>query len=888
MQYSTLKTEEALAKVVSDPLRGLSQKQAELRLKQFGFNEITQKKKKSAISLFFNQFKSFIIYILLFAVALSIFSREFVDAAVIIFILLFNAIFGFIQEYKAEKAIDALKKLSGQRIQVIRDGKNQTIEAKELVVGDIILVEEGTKIPADARLIEVSRLSVLESSLTGESNAVSKHTKHILGNISINDQKNMIFSGTLVTSGRGKAVVVATAMQTQIGKIAKVMQEEDDEMTPLQKKLDTLGSYIGISTIVICIIIFFVGIYKAGLIALLLDGFVSNFFLSHATKEWLLVAVSLAVAAVPEGLPAIVTIALAIGVKRMIRRNALIRKLPSVETLGETTVICSDKTGTLTKNEMTVREVWTNNKLFTISGEGYSPEGLISPKISNLDIAVFEYAAACTNASLQPKVVGDPTEAALLVSAQKAHCEFSLERVDEQPFDSERKMMSVLLKDTKGKLIVASKGAPEHILAQCTKYLENGKVQILTPKKKQEILSQNQKMAMKALRVLAIAYRPATKQEQNYEHDLIFVGLQGMIDPPHAQVKDALARCADAGIRVIMITGDNPHTAKAIATEIGISGDVVTGTEFANMTDSQKNSVVKSVGIFARVEPAHKMEIVKILKEQGEVVAMTGDGVNDAPAIKAADIGISMGINGTDVAKEASDMVLVDDNFNSIVNAVEEGRGIFENIKKFVNYLLSCNLGEVLVVFLAIVLGWELPMTAIMLLWMNLITDGLPALALSVDPNPSDLMKKPPKKKSEGIMTKPLIANIVGTSIFIAIGVLLIFWWAGQQDRGYSPIERIEWMQTMAFTAIIVLEIVRLQAIRSEYKLSVFSNWYLIAAVAFSLVLQLLVIYTPAAIFFGTQPLILFDWAIIIGGSILVWAISMFYRKMLHKFIFTA
>ncbi|HLP79491.1 MAG TPA: cation-translocating P-type ATPase [Acidobacteriota bacterium] len=869
---------------------GLTNKDAAQRLAIHGPNELTAKNGTSPFVLFINQFNNFIIYILLFAVILSFISKEFIDASIILAILLFNAIFGFLQEYKAEKAIDALKKLAGLKVTVIRDGKNVVIDTKDLVVGDIMLIEEGTKISADARLIDVNRLHVMEASLTGESVPVSKHADTLKVGITINDQKNMVFSGTTVASGRAKAVVVAIGMETEIGKIATILDKTEDEQTPLQQKLEQLGKYIGIGTLIICFGIFLIGVFKEHLLDILLRGDIGGFIFSYGVKEWLLVAVSLAVAAVPEGLPAIVTVALAIGVKRMIKRNALIRKLPSVETLGETTIICSDKTGTLTKNEMTVRQVWTNNITFFCSGDGYDTHGTITGKkraLKEIDHMPLIIGAVCNNASLSHDgIVGDPTEAALLVSAAKASVKpliSSYKRLDEQPFDSNRKMMSVLV-ESKKKKFVFTKGAAEHLVERSTHILEDGKVRKITNADKHRILDQNDTMARQALRVLGFAYRPHRKQmESSYEHDLIFVGLQGMIDPPHPQVADAIKRCNQAGIRVVMITGDNKTTAQAIAHEVGIMGDALNGADFALLSLDQKKAIVNSTSIFARVEPAHKMEIVSLLQDQGHVVAMTGDGVNDAPAIKKSDLGIAMGITGTDVAKEASDMVLVDDNFTSIVNAIEEGRGIFLNIKKFVNYLLSCNLGEVFIVAFAIFFGWDLPLTAVMLLWLNLVTDGLPALALGVDPNPTNLMSLPPKKKSDGVMSPVMIRKIAVTSVLITVSVLGLFAWALSFYSNLAGPIQLERAQSIAFTALIFLEIVRLQNIRSEYKLGLFSNKYLVMAIAVSLGLQLLVLYTPLSILFGVDAISLLDWGMIVAASAIVALLSTFINNVFQK-----
>lgn len=893
VEFYNLSGEDVLEELNSNG-NGLSNEEVSSRKKLYGLNELESKHKINPIVLFFNQFKSFIIYILLFAVTISIVANEYIDAIVIIVILLFNAFFGFIQEYKAEKAIDALRKLSGLKARVIRNGKEELVDTKNLVPGDILLLEEGNKIPADARILESIRMRVLEASLTGESVPVSKISNLIKGDLAIQDKKNMLFSGTSIASGRGTAVITLTGMKTEIGKIAGMISNVQDEMTPLQKKLESLGKWIGLGTIIICAMVFMAGIIRDNILSILLAGDVLGFIL--AAKNWFLTAVSLAVAAVPEGLPAIVTIALAIGVRKMVKKHALIRKLPSVETLGEATVICSDKTGTLTRNEMTVVKAYTNDHLLELTGEGYEFKGKVSSSglpIKKDDKFLFHIGVLCNNAKIERKnkkneISGDPTEASLLVSAEKADLKHKdllkkWKRTDENPFDSIRKMMSTVNVDPKDKSsFIFTKGATENVLKKCNRILINGKIKTLTKEQKENILAKNDEFASQALRVLGFAYKKIYKKEQA-EKDLIFVGLQAMIDPPHSSVKDSIEKCKQAGIRVIMITGDNQVTAEAIARKIGIEGKSMQGYDFEKLDDNDQKIAIEEVNIFSRVEPAHKMAIVSMLQEKGHVVAMTGDGVNDAPAIKKADLGIAMGIAGTDVAKESSDMVLMDDDFTSIVDAIEEGRGIYENIRKFVNFLLSCNLGEVLVIFIAIILGWPLPMTAIMILWMNLVTDGLPALALSIDPNPANLMSKPPKKTGEGIMNKSMMFNIGYVSVLITIGVLSVFNWAMNHYQYLDNDLFMKKIQTIAFTALIITEMVRLQAIRSEYKLGLFSNKYLVLAVMTSISLQLLVIYTPLRTFFGTAYLSFLDWGLILGMSAIVYVLNIAGSSLKNK-----
>lgn len=875
MKYYQCSTDEALKELQSS-IDGLSKQEAAKRQEKYGTNELEQKKKTSPWMLFLNQFKSFIIYILLFAIVLSLLSKEHVDAIVILIIVFFNAVFGFIQEYKAGKAIDALKRLSGLQATVKRNAHVQNIDARSLVPGDIIIVEEGMKVPADARLLTQEKLYVSEASLTGEAIPVSKVTTTLDGNPALAERHNMLYSGTLVTRGRGVAVVVRTGMATEIGKIAEMISEVETAKTPLQRQLEKLGKHVGIGTLSVCALVFIIGTVTSGV------SLASPLTFLFQSKEWLLTAVSLAVAAVPEGLPAIVTIALALGVRRMVTRNALIRHLPSVETLGETTVICSDKTGTLTKNEMTVNKIFVDNTVLAMEGTGLSAQLVHNGKhfrLTKTADLLFSCGVLCNDATLSSTkesyaTTGDPTESALLVSAVNAG--LSIEklrkqhpRTDVEPFDPVRKMMS-----TSHGSIMYVKGAPEAVLRKCTYVMINGKRRKITAQFKRKILEQNETFASEALRVLAFAYRTGGKTK---ESQLTFLGLQAMRDPPHEEVTGAIERCHAAGIRVIMITGDNITTAKAIGNEIGIIGDAIEGTAFAGLKRSQQLTVLQRTTIFARVAPEHKLRIVSLLQEQGEIVAMTGDGVNDAPAIKKADLGIAMGLTGTDVAKEASDMVLQDDNFTSIVNAVEEGRGIYANISKFVNYLLSSNLSEVMVIFFAILFGWPLPMTAVMLLWLNLVTDGLPALALSVDPTPSHLMQQPPKKPEEGILNKRTMLMIGSVAVLITIAVLALYRWATVAHMELAHV------QTVTFTALILMELVRLQTIRSEYQLGMFSNWYLVGAVIASLGLQVLVIYSPLSAFFGTTPLFMIDWIMIAVATFALYIINGALQRVLSR-----
>jgi len=859
-------------------LTGLSEEEAAKRLAQFGPNELKEKKKTSVLKLFFSQFNNFLIYILIAAMAVSMLLGEWLDSTVIFVVLVMNAVLGFIQEFKAEKSIQALKKLSGLKARVVRDNYVKEIPARELVPGDIILVDTGEKIPADARILSEINLQIQESALTGESMPVSKMVQAVEPDTPLADRKNMLFSGTIVAAGHGKAVITKTGMSTQLGKIAGLIQEVEMEPTPLQKKLEILAKRLGWAIIFICVFVALTGILRGGEIF-----------------EMIIVGVSLAVAAIPESLPAVVTLSLAIGVQRMIKRHALIRRLPLVETLGCATVICTDKTGTLTSNEITVKKIYCNNKLIEVEGSGYSPAGEFLKDGKKIDRfpeelkLLLRIGALNNNAILEGEnLIGDPTEGALLVAARKAGLN-DLElnnlypRVGEIGFDSIRKMMTTI-HSVNGEKIVYTKGAVEAVLEKCRYIREEGQIRELTEDDYENILEKNLELAGEALRVLAFAWRKLEKETKNpeeIEKDLIFAGLQAMIDPPRPEAIEAIKKCRDAGIKVIMITGDFLLTAQAIAKEIGLEGRALTGREIDAGIDLDK--IVEDVSIYARVNPEHKIKIVEALKRKGHIVAMTGDGVNDAPALKKSDIGVAMGLTGTDVARESSGMVLTDDNFASIVNAIEEGRIIYDNIKKFVNYLLSCNAGEVLVLFVAMVIGFKdggviiAPLTAVQILWMNLITDGLPALALSLEPSEKNIMQRSPRKPDEKIISRNMSMNILATGILVCAGTLLLF----HQGMKFSGVNEA---RTMAFTGMVFFEIVRLAMIRSQYKTAAFSNIYLILAVIISLVLQGIVVYVPALNkIFKTVPLGLHDWLWIAGTGIVLYIagniIATFIRK---------
>jgi Ca2+-transporting ATPase len=828
---------------------GLSSSEAQHRILEYGKNAIEGKKGPSILSLFLEQFNNPVVWVLLAALVIAFLLKEYTDFWVILVLVIINAALGVIQEYRAEEAIAALKKLTALKAKVLRDGKEALISSEDLVPGDVILLETGDKVPADCRLLEVVNLQTLESALTGESTPVTKKLDAVKANAQVADQVCMAFSGTVVTAGRAKAVVTGTGLKTELGKIAKMIDEAEPDDTPLQKKLAGLSVWITVLVLGICGVVFVTGL------------------LEHKPfLQFLLEAVALAVAAIPEGLPAIVTIELALGVRLMAARNALIRKLPSAETLGACNVICSDKTGTLTRNEMTVRKLYVDGKVIDVTGSGYAPEGTFSEKPKDLQL-LLTIGALNNNSRIAHNgawnVFGDPTEGALLVSAMKLDVDYEalnkkLPRVAELEFTSERKRMTTF--HTQGAKVVAYvKGASDIILARSTHILHNGKKVKLTPAMRKEATAAIEQFAKGALRVLGFAYRePGKERTDKVEKDLVFVGLQAMIDPPRDEVKQAIAECITAGIKVVMITGDHPATAKAIADELGITGGEMTGEELERVKDL--NSHVERIGVYARVNPAHKLKIVDALQKRGYIVAMTGDGVNDAPALKQADIGIAMGIAGTDVAKEASAMVLADDNFASIVSAVREGRRIFDNIRKFILYLLSSNVGEVLIVFGALILGMPLPLLPVHLLWINLVTDGLPALALGVLPPESDTMQRPPKSTKEGIMTRRNNIELWVLGLTMAVTALYVF-------RQY-PSDLIR-AQTVVFTAVVLQEMFNVLNYQGDHSAFVTkgSKWVWLAIVS-SIALTLIVIYTPVLdILFDSVPLNLHDWLLVLAAS---------------------
>ncbi len=864
---------------------GLTSHQAELRLHHYGLNELKARKGLNSLKIFLQQFSSPLIWILLVAVAISLAFQEDIDAVVISVIIVINAFLGFIQEYKAGKAIEALQKLAALKAKVLRNGRVVKIDSCYLVPGDVLILETGDKVAADARLLEIHSLHTEEGPLTGESQPVTKFLEKLPAETALADRKNMVYASTIVSRGAGRAVVVSTGMNSEVGKIASLIEEAEDEPTPLQKKVWQLGKYLTTAAIIVALVIFAVGTFSG-----------------QPASVMFLTAIALAVAAIPEGLPAVITISLGMSVQKMARRNALVRRLPAVEALGSVDVICTDKTGTLTHNQMTVTRIYANNRTYELTGSGYRPEGafLFNNQLANpLPLhQLLRCGALCNSARFGEKkvkeeivreVIGDPTEAALLVSAEKAglsqgmlHHHFPKE--GEIPFSSERKMMTTIhtIENTvdahEGKMmpgrISFTKGAPDIIINLCNRILIDGKVHHLDQMKREEILRQNEHFARQALRVLGLAYndrweekKGAEKHQEAERHHqaergMIFLGLQAMIDPPRMEVKESIRKCREAGIRVIMITGDHINTAKAIADQLGITGKAITGQEMEKISLEKE---IGQLGIFARVSPEHKLQIVRALKKKGHIVAVTGDGVNDAPALKKADIGVAMGITGTDVAKEAADMILTDDNFTSIVNAIEEGRGIFDNIRKFVNYLLSSNLGEISTILLASLFRLPLPLTAIQILWINLVTDGLPATALSVDPASSGIMKRKPRPSQESILPRGLRRDIILFGFLIGLGCLALFWL--YQGAGLAK------ARTVTFTALIFFEIVRLQVIRAGYKLKVLSNRWLLGAIIFSLLLHLSIIYTPLNRWFGTTPLALIDWGFILLGGLVLWGV---------------
>ncbi|MCS7284077.1 MAG: cation-translocating P-type ATPase, partial [Anaerolineae bacterium] len=865
--WHTRTVEDVLSELQTTP-DGLSSAEAARRLTQYGPNELQEVRRISPWSILLAQFKNVLIIILLIAVALSAILGHAVEAIAITVIILFAAGLGFIQEYRAERALEALREMAAPTATVLRDGDDVEIPARELVPGDVILLEVGDRVPADARLIEAVNLQAEESALTGESVPVEKLTAPLpKADLPIGDRRNMVYAGTVVTYGRGRAVVVATGMQTEFGKIAQLLQTVESGRTPLQENLDKTGHVLARAALVVVALIVSLGLIRG-------QPFLDMFIFG----------IALAVAVVPEALPAVVTISLAIGVQRMVKRNALVRRLPAVETLGSVTVICSDKTGTLTTGEMTARRLYVAGRFLDVSGAGYAPQGTFSENGRTVDPsdpdlqALLRAATLASDARLAQTngrwhIKGDPTEGALVVAAAKAglhkpDLEQMYPRIGEIPFTSETKRMTTLHETSEGP-VAYSKGAPEVILASCTHQWLNGTVVPLDSATREKILQIAQDMANEALRVLAVAYKPNTRLE-DAEREMIFLGLVGMLDAPRPEVKAAIRTCEQAGIKPVMITGDHPVTALAVARELGMlkTGKVVTGSELEAMSDEELEREVENIEVYARVSPAHKLRVVTALQKRGHIVAMTGDGVNDAPALKKADIGVAMGITGTDVSKEAADMTLLDDNFASIVAAVEEGRTIFGNIKKYLMYLLSSNVGEILLMAGASLLGLPLPLTAVQILYVNLATDGLPALALSVDPPDPDLMRRKPRNPRTSILSRPVVALMATGGIWSAIVNLSLFTWAINSGRSAAE------AMTMTFVSLVLIQFFKAYNFRSDYHsvfVRPFANKWLNLAILWELTLLCVVVYLPLLHKpFGTYSLPLIDWAIVLGAAFTV------------------
>lgn len=888
--WHQLDVEEVAQRLSTSHQQGLSEAEAKARLEQYGPNQLEEAPPITIWQMLWQQFNNFVVWLLLGAAIISGVLGEWIEAGAILAIVALNAGFGIIQERRAEQALAALRKLASPDAHVMRGGKRLTIPSHQVVPGDLIFLEAGNYIPADLRLLEAVNLRIEEAALTGESLAVEKSASRIQQeDIPLGDRTNTAFMGTLVSYGRGRGIVVNTGMRTQIGLIAEMLQAVEQEPTPLQNRLDQLGRTLGIAALFVCALVFAIG-YLRG----------------HEPLDMFLIAVGLAIAAVPEGLPAVVTISLALGMREMIARNALIRRLSSVETLGSATVIGSDKTGTLTQNEMTVTRVWVDDQFIEVTGSGYVPKGEFRIDQKPIDVAKFPalrtalWVGTLNNDSLlEPtgsietqktfRIVGDPTEGAMLVAAAKADPDYTrlteaYPREQEIPFDSDRKRMTTVhavaapsdtdlspfsADDPKRKgHAVAVKGAPDIVLDLCNQYLKlDNSHAPLTKDIREEILAANHSLANEALRVIAVAYRlsdelPEELTPENVEKDLVFVGLQGMIDPPRPEIADSLNKARGAGIRTVMITGDYPDTAQAIARQIGLiqngDGKVISGQQLNEMSDTQLQEEIHTTSVFARVSPEHKVRIVKALRANGNVVAMTGDGVNDAPALKQADIGVAMGITGTDVAKETADMVLTDDNYASIVSAVEQGRIIYSNIRKFVYFLISCNLGEIVVIFVATALGLPSPLNVIQLLWMNLVTDGAPALALGTEKGDPDTMKRPPRPPSEPIINRLMRIQIAVQTVAAGAATLTAYWLGLMMHP--EPGDFNTTAATMAFITLSFSQVFYALSTRSEtfsvFRIGLFSNRNMNIAVVTSTLLLLAVLYIPfLRTVFDTIPL---------------------------------
>jgi P-type Ca2+ transporter type 2C len=868
----------------SDAEYGLSQVEAEKRLQQYGTNKLTSAPQRSALAIFAAQFKSLIVVLLIAAAVTAFLLNETVEAVAILAVIGLNAIIGFLTELRAEQAITALQQQSVPTAHVIRDGEERQIPAATLVPGDLVVLSAGERVPADGRLVESVRLQIQESMLTGESLPVSKSEEALAatnGNVPLGDRVNMAYMGTVITDGRGLMLVTTTGMNTEVGKIGTLIDETVTREAPLERRLEQLGRALIAIVAVLCAVIVIAGVLRG-----------------ENALRMLEVGISLAIAAVPEGLPAVATMTLALGVQRMAKTNALVRRLPAVETLGSTTVICTDKTGTLTKNEMTVTRVVLNGDSIDVSGIGYRTEGtfhenghLIDPQENEHLMLALQIGALCNDAALEYSengvvVLGDPTEGALIVAAEKAGLdqptlEEVYDRVDEIPFDSETKRMVTVHRSPEGRLVAYQKGSPAAILEKANRFMSRGELHPITEQNRQDILSLNRQMAREALRVLAVAYRELAEDytPDDLTDELIYVGLLGMIDPLREEAKVAIDQCREAGIRTIMITGDQPVTAAEIARQLGIDQDragrnyrTVHARELEDIDDESWQRVVAETAVFARVSPEHKLRIVEALQQQKQVVAMTGDGVNDAPALRKADIGVAMGIKGTAVAKETADMIIRDDNFATIVKAVEQGRMIYANILRFIHYLFSCNFSEILTVFVAIMLGWPLPLAPLQILWLNIITDVLPAMALALEPSAPNVMRRKPRDPEERLLNAPFAWLITWQGILLAGVTLAAFSvglsWYGREGDGLRHAVTISFM-TLALAQTFHAFNARSQ-MDSVLSGRLFTNGWLWGAVLACVLLQLAAVYVPfLQLVLRTVPLTLTDWGLVLGFSLL-------------------
>jgi Ca2+-transporting ATPase len=880
--------------LLNSSLGGLDGETAKERLQEFGPNELVEKKKTAAWVIFLSQFKNFLVIILIVAAILSVFLGEIADAIVILVIVIFASLLGFIQEYRAERAMEALKRMTAPSSSVIRNGKGKEVAARDLVPGDIILLIAGDRVPADARLLQAINLKTEEASLTGESLPVEKSVDPLNNGASLGDRENMVFAGTTIAYGRGIAVITNTGMSTEFGRIATMLQEVKVERTPLQINLDSIGKWISIGALSLCFILVLIGLLRWSLAGV--DIWPDK------VLEMFIWGISLAIAAVPEALPAVVTISLSLGVQKLAKKHALIRKLPACETLGSTTYICTDKTGTLTQDQMTVKQVYTNRQIINVTGIGYEPRGefktdsgeTISPDNPALQ-TLLKAGVLCNDSSLEKtdkgwKIKGDPTEGALIVLAAKAGMEqFSIsninKRITEIPFTSETKRMTTVNINDSGENIAYSKGALEVILASCSHIIIDGQIRVINGEYREEILSVSRKMAENALRILGVACKNIDNVEDDkLENDMVFIGMVGMVDPPREEVKPAIALCEQAGIRSVMITGDHKLTAVAIARELGLlkNGIAISGEELDKLNDKEFHEMVEKVDVYARVSPSHKLRVVEALTKKGHVVAMTGDGINDAPALKKADIGIAMGITGTDVTREAADMILADDNFASIVSAIQEGRGIFDNIKKYLVYLLSCNLGEILLMAGVIIFGSLLglpaiPLIPIQILYINLATDGLPAIALSVEPQEKDIMKRKPRPRNQSIFTRDILIYLVITGIWTAIVCFLLFSWAWHVKGSHEE------AQSICFVTLILIEFFNSLNCRSlensVFEIGFFTNKWLLLALLWECILMTVIVYLPALQeAFQTFALSAQDWIICVFSALTIFIIAELYK----------